>query len=184
LPPGLEVAPGRQASEVSANRPTAAELARAPLEPVPSATAGPTAGPTALERQVFGDRKFYAMILNMPNLNSAGGSWVIHFAEFRPVEGKGDLSTPVPTKEVDPGYPAELMHHNVHGTVTLYAVIHRDGSVDGVRVLQGVDDRLDDYARAALLQWRFRPATKNGNAIDLDAVVMIPFHPAPKKPNF
>ncbi len=32
------------------------------------------------ERAVFGNRKFYSLSLNMPNLNSAGGSWIIRFA--------------------------------------------------------------------------------------------------------
>ena len=34
------------------------------------------------ERAVFGDRRFYSVTLNMPNLNSGGGSWVIRFAEL------------------------------------------------------------------------------------------------------
>ena len=37
---------------------------------------------TDVDHWIFGDRKFYAMTLNMPNLNSAGGSWVIRFAEL------------------------------------------------------------------------------------------------------
>jgi len=76
---------------------------------------------------------------------------------------------------VDPAYPLELMRRNVEGTVALYAVIHSDGSVSNVRVLRGVDDRLDGYAMAALSRWRFHPATKNGNPVALEAVVMIPF---------
>jgi TonB family protein len=132
---------------------------------------------TDLDRQVFGARKFYSMILNMPNLNSAGGSWVIRFAELTENESKGDISAPVATQKVDPPYPTELMRHNVQGTVTLRAVIRSDGSVGDVRVLRGVDYRLDEYARVALLQWRFLPALKNGNAVDLEAVVIIPFRP-------
>jgi TonB family protein len=54
-------------------------------------------------------------------------------------------------------------------------VIHSDGSVGDVRVLRGVDERLDENARVALMRWRFRPATKNGSAVDLEAVVQIPF---------
>ena len=41
-----------------------------------------TAKLSEVERQVFGDRKFYSLSLNMPNLNSAAGSWVIRFAEL------------------------------------------------------------------------------------------------------
>ena len=128
-----------------------------------------------LEKKVFGDRKFYSMTLNMPNLNSAGGSWVIRFAELKEDSAHGDLVAPLATRKVDPGYPAELMRRNVQGTVTLYAVIRSDGSVGEVRVLRGVDERLDEYARIALSHWHFHPAMKNGYAVDLEAVVLIPF---------
>ncbi len=90
---------------------------------------------TDVDHWIFGDRKFYKMTLNMPNLNSAGGSWVIRFAELNGTEGKnedksenkGELTAPVATQKVDPAYPLELMRRNVQGTVTLYAVIRNDG---------------------------------------------------------
>jgi TonB family protein len=132
------------------------------------------------ERKVFGGRKFYAMTLNVPNLNSAGGSWVMHFAELKDSENQGELVAPTATQEVDPGYPLELMRQNVKGTVMLSAVIRSDGSVGDVQVLRGVDDRLDQYACAALSRWRFRPASRNGDPVALQAVVMIPFRPMPK----
>jgi TonB family protein len=141
---------------------------------------------TDVDRWIFGDKKFYAMTLNMPNLNSAGGSWVIRFAELNPNpnEAKSDLTAPEATQKVDPAYPLELMRRNVQGTVTLYAVIRHDGSVSDVRVLRGVDDQLDVYARNALTRWHFRPATKNGAPVDLEAVVMIPFKPVRLKSSF
>src|SRR5207244_8836609 len=131
--------------------------------------------PTELEKKVFGGRKFYSMTLNMPNLNSGGGSWIIRFAELKGDDREGDLTAPEATHKVDPGYPLELMRQNVHGTVTLYAVIRSDGTVGGVRVLTSPDERLDSYARTALTGWRFRPATKHGSPVDLEAVVIIPF---------
>lgn len=141
---------------------------------------------TDVDRWIFGSKKFYAMTLNMPNLNSAGGSWVIRFAELNPNpnEARSDLTAPEATQKVDPAYPMELMRRNVQGTVTLYAVIRNDGSVSNVRVLRGVDDQLDQYARAALARWHFRPATKNGAAVDLEAVVMIPFKAVRMKSSF
>jgi len=139
---------------------------------------GPTSSgrpPTEIERSIFHDRKSYSMILNMPNLNSVGGSWIIRFAEKVQSDAGADLTAPEATRKVDPGYPAELMRQNVHGTVILYAVIRSDGTVGGVRVLSSVDERLDQFARVALSHWQFRPAIKNGNAVDLEAVVTIPF---------
>jgi protein TonB len=134
-----------------------------------------TSAPTAEEREVFGDRKFYSMTLNMPNLNSAGGSWVIRFAELKDNAEPGDLIAPEALRKVDPAYPLELMRTQIEGRVTLYAIIHSDGKVGDVRVLNSVDDRLDEYARAALSRWCFRPATKAGAAVALEAVVTIPF---------
>ncbi len=133
-----------------------------------------------LEKKLFNNRKSYGMTLNLPNLNSAGGSWVMHFSELQDEQEKGDLLAPVATHSVDPGYPLELMRENVRGTVTLSAVIRSDGSVGEVQVVNGIDDRLDEYARNALAHWRFLPALRNGNPVALQAVVIIPFRPRAK----
>jgi TonB family protein len=143
------------------------------------------------ERAVFGNRRFYSVTLNMPNLNSAGGSWVIRFAELdhsstshesaAPAE---DLSQPMATRKVDPKYPLQLMRENVAGTVILYAIIRADGTVGNVRVLRGVDDRLDQFASQAVAQWQFQPAMKNGAPVDVEATFQIPFRPARAGTNF
>lgn len=130
---------------------------------------------TSVDRQVFGAKRFYSMTLNMPNLNSSTGSWVIRFAELKANKQEGELLAPQAKEKSDPGYPLELIRANVHGTVTLYAVIHSDGTVGNIRVLNSPDERLDDYARDALGRWKFTPATKNGTPVALEAVVMIPF---------
>jgi TonB family protein len=61
-------------------------------------------------------------------------------------------------------------------------VIHADGSVGNVRVLRGVDERLDQFASQALSRWQFQPATKNGSPIDVEATFQIPFRSV--RPNF
>lgn len=154
-----------------------------PPAPSPRRAAGDTpmreSSPAGrIETEVFGERRSYSMALNMPNLTSASGtSWIIRFAEMNPEPGSaGDgVSAPVAVSKVDPAYPAALMHDRIEGVVVLYAVIHSDGSVGEVRVLQGVDDTLDENARNALQKWHFRPGTKNGAPVDLEAVIRIPF---------
>jgi TonB family protein len=138
------------------------------------------------ERAVFGDRKFYSLTLNMPNLNSAGGSWVIRFAEIKQdsTQDSSGLSAPTATRKVDPAYPLQLMRENVAGTVIVYAIIHADGSVGAVRVLRGVDDRIDPFASQAISQWKFQPATKNGEPVDVEATFQIPFRPGRVRSNF
>jgi len=147
------------------------------------------------EREVFGNRRFCSLTLNMPNLNSAGGSWIIRFAELSRDSNNhsndrdtnspaADLSQPAATRKVDPAYPLQLMRENVAGTVILYAVIHADGTVGNVRVLRGVDDRLDRFASEAVAQWQFHPATKNGTPVDVEATFQIPFRPPRVGTNF
>ena len=115
------------------------------------------------------------MTLNMPNLNSSTGSWEIRFAEMETGKKIGDLLAPVAMEKSDPGYPLELIRSNVHGMVTLYAVIGADGKVAAVRVLNSPDDRLDSYAEKALSRCKFAPAERAGKPVALEAVVRIPF---------
>lgn len=130
---------------------------------------------TEADRQVFGTKRFYSMTLNMPNLNSVTGSWVIRFAELKANRPEGALLAPVPTEKSDPGYPLELIRENVHGSVTLYAVIHSDGRVGDIRVLNSPDERLDPFAASALARWKFLPALRSGKPVAIEAVVVIPF---------
>ncbi len=162
----------------SINSPRVATTSK-PLQP------GNPAKLSEAERAIFGSRRFYSMSLNMPNLNSVGGSWLIRFAELRADfdphsldQPSADLSQPTATRKVDPAYPMQLMKENVSGTVILYAVIHVDGTVGNVRVLRGVDDRLDQFAKQAVAQWKFDPATKDGKPVDVEATFQIPFKPA------
>jgi len=129
----------------------------------------------SVDTRVFGTRRHYSMRLSMPNLTSSTGSWSIRFAELNATHGGSDLSAPEAITKVDPAYPQDLMHDRVEGTVILYAVIHADGSVGDVKVLEGFDDRLNENARKALEQWRFRPGTKDGMPVDIEAVVRVPF---------
>lgn len=118
----------------------------------------------------------------MPNLNSATGSWILNFSELRmngdgPRMASSDLSGPVPVRKVDPKYPPLLINDRVEGEVVLYAVIRSDGSVDSIQLIRGIDEQLDANAMDALSQWKFRPASKQGTPVDLEAIVHIPFHP-------
>jgi len=155
--------------------------APASIPPVRAAVPDRADAPTdRLEAQVFGARNHYSIRLSMPNLNSAMGSWIMRFARLNSEPGRReDISAPEPVRKVDPGYPASYIHDRVEGVVVLYAIIRSDGSVGDVRVLEGFDSRLDENARTALSQWRFRPGTRNGVPIDVEAVVRVPFR-APK----
>ncbi len=132
---------------------------------------------------IFGPKHIYTLHVNMPNLASVTGSWVLSFTELRqddeeqPKRGAAasDLTGPVPLRKVDPKYPPSLVSAKVEGEVVLYAVIRRDGSVDSIQLVRGIEPQLDTNAMEALARWRFRPAERRGAPVELEAVIHIPF---------
>jgi len=137
--------------------------------------------PGAKPEQIFATKKIYTLNVNMPNMNSSTGSWILNFSELRanpdgPHMVSADLAGPAPVKKIDPKYPPSLISDRVEGEVILYAVIRRDGSVDSIQLVQGLDEQLDANAMQALSQWKFRPASKEGEPVELEAIVHIPFH--------
>ena len=136
--------------------------------------------PGAKPEQIFATKRVYTMNVNMPNLNSSTGSWILNFTELRtnpdaPRITSSDLSGPAAVKKVDPKYPPTLISDRVEGEVVLYAVIRHDGSVDSIQVVHGIDEQLDANAMSALAQWKFRPAARQGEPVELEAIVHIPF---------
>ena len=130
----------------------------------------------------FGPRRVYTLYVNMPNLASASGSWILRFAELTTHgeknaadDGAPELAGPMPLHKVDPKYPPALVSAGVQGDVTLYAIIRRDGSVDSIQVVRSLDLLLDQNAMEALARWKFRPAERGGSPVELEALVQIPF---------
>lgn len=136
--------------------------------------------PGAKPELIFESKKIYKMQIDMPNLNSATGSWILNFTELLANStehhlASPDLSPPSPIRKIDPKYPPTLVNEHVEGEVILYAVIRRDGSVDSIQLVRGLDEDLDKNAMNALSQWKFRPATRQGEPVELEAIVHIPF---------
>jgi TonB family protein len=172
---GSSLSPERKAREriiAEAMKPSLPTYGTRVKSPPPEAPANPD---FSLERRIFGARRSYSLIMNMPNLTSATGSWIIRFAEVGKSADDTPLTAPVAMTKVDPAYPADALRDNVEGTVTLYAIIRADGTVHDIRVLDSLDPRLDASAARALSAWRFRPGTKNGEPVAVEAIVQIPF---------
>ena len=190
-PKGGNTVSGLGAGRLSlpSNRPdySRAEAARETADP--SVRSGPpnfaALAPGAKPEAIFARRRVYSLNVNMPNLNSATGSWILNFTEMRtaptgPQNSAGEMAEPSPLRKVDPKYPPTAIAEHIEGEVILYAVIRRDGSVDSIQLVRGIDEQLDANAMHALAQWKFRPAERNGEPVDLEAIVHIPFR-APER---
>jgi TonB family protein len=131
--------------------------------------------------KILSDKQVYTLNINMPNMTSISGSWVLNFAQLDddgspPYRRKTDLSGPVLKSKVDPKYPQSFVEAHVDGEVVLYAIIRKDGSVDSIQLVRSLDPQLDANSMEALARWQFTPATREGLPVDLEAVVHIPFH--------
>jgi protein TonB len=130
--------------------------------------------------------RIYTLHVNMPNLASVTGSWVLKFSELEDAARKSaqltaapDLAGPVPLRKVDPKFPPSLASARIQGEVVLYAIIRRDGSVDSIQLLKGLNPQLDQNAMDALARWKFRAAERKGKPVELETIVRIPFRTTP-----
>ena len=91
---------------------------------------------------------------------------------YRP--GSGVLPPRI-LREVKAGYTEEARRANIEGGVVLEIVVRRDGSVSDVKLLNGLPHGLNERAIAAVRQWRFAPATRLGQAVDVVVEVEVEF---------
>ncbi len=148
----------------------------------PKVTVLPGRSRAAVPDPRFAGRVVYTVAIQMPNVTSFSGSWLVWFAERVALPGAAprEMRPPEVVRKVDPKYVAAAVAERVEGTVRLFGVIGKDGHVGGIALLRQLDERLDRSAQEALAKWEFRPAMRDGVAVDVDAIFEIPFHLAPR----
>jgi len=91
---------------------------------------------------------------------------------YRPGSG---VTAPAILHEVKPDYTEEGRRRNLEGDVVLEIVVRSDGTVDNVKLLQGLGAGLDQRATDAVRQWRFSPAKRYGTPVDVIVEVAMEF---------
>jgi periplasmic protein TonB len=91
---------------------------------------------------------------------------------FRPGSG---IEPPRLLREIKADYSEDARRRGLTGDVVLEIVVRHDGTVGEVTVLQGLDAGLDQRAVAAVRQWRFTPARRKGEAVDVIVEVAVEF---------
>ena len=77
---------------------------------------------------------------------------------IHPVAVEGDKGVVYATHAVKPNYPYFARSRHMVGTGVFLIHIRADGTVQSVKTMQSTGHpELDDSARSAFLQWRFRP---------------------------
>jgi periplasmic protein TonB len=76
--------------------------------------------------------------------------------------------------KVDPDYPQQALSQHLEGPVILQAWIARDGTVRDLKLVKGYFV-LGRAAFDAVKQWRFKPYSPNGKAVDFQTMLTITF---------
>jgi periplasmic protein TonB len=88
----------------------------------------------------------------------------------------GGISAPQPVSTPDPEYTQEARNAKTEGTCILWMIIDQQGHPRDIRVVRGLGFGLDARAIEAVKQWRFQPAMKDGQPVNVQISVEVGFH--------
>jgi TonB family protein len=94
----------------------------------------------------------------------------------------GDVLPPRVLEKKEPEYTRDAVKRKIQGTVVLSIVIASDGLPENIRVRRSLDPGLDNNAVESVRQYRFAPATKNGEPVAVEATVEVNFRMLPERP--
>lgn len=89
--------------------------------------------------------------------------------DLPPEKAQGNL-----LRRVEPEYPEEARQQGIQGPVVLDVRIGRDGVIQEVKLVSG-QSLLAEAAMAAVKQWRFKPHTRQGRAVEMQTKVTLNF---------
>jgi protein TonB len=85
-----------------------------------------------------------------------------------PIRIDNTVTQPVLIKKVEPKFPKSLEGKTIKaGIILLEAVVTDKGDVTKVKVLRSMHPLLDKEAVAAVKQWKYKPALKDGKPVSV-----------------
>ncbi len=90
--------------------------------------------------------------------------------------GQGGVTVPQAIYSPEPSFSDEARKAKFQGIVMLMLVVGKDGRPYNIRVHQSLGMGLDEKAIEAVKNWRFRPATFNGQPVATQIAVQVDFH--------
>src|ERR1022692_671615 len=101
--------------------------------------------------------------------------WILCLLAFpEPIQGRG-VTPPTPISRMEPQFTELGRDARFVGPVLVQIVVNADGEVTDPHVTKKVGMGLDEEAIAAALQWKFRPATKDGQPVAVFAQIEVNF---------
>jgi TonB family protein len=87
----------------------------------------------------------------------------------------GGVTAPTLLQKIEPEYSEEARKAKYQGTVTLYIQVDPSGKAINMKVLHSLGLGLDEKAMEAVKKWKFKPGTKDGKAVTVEAQIEVNF---------
>jgi TonB family protein len=88
---------------------------------------------------------------------------------------EGEVKAPVLIQRVEPGYPEIMRRSRQTATVIVECVIDKNGRVREPRIVSNTMPPFNDAVIKALSQWRYRPGSLRGEAVEVFLNVTVRF---------
>jgi Gram-negative bacterial TonB protein C-terminal len=125
--------------------------------------------------------KIYSIFLAMP-----GRNWAMEYCAKPDAAEKSETKTRATVVHLERGLvPPDVESRydfrrlpvppeKAHKMIVLRGTLRDDGIAEDMEVYQGVLPQMDEAARAAFSQWRFKPALRDGRPVRVEILVGIP----------
>jgi TonB family protein len=87
----------------------------------------------------------------------------------------GGVTAPALLSKIEPEYSEEARKAKYQGTVLLYIQVDPTGKAINMRVLHSLGLGLDEKAMEAVKKWKFKPGTKDGKPVTVEAQIEVNF---------
>ena len=88
----------------------------------------------------------------------------------------GKVQKPIVVYTAEAEFSQQAREAKYSGIVSVYLWVDKDGKPSHIRVVRGAGMGLDEKAVEAVRQYRFKPATLDGQPVTVDMYVDVSFH--------
>lgn len=90
--------------------------------------------------------------------------------------GIDGTKAPQPVSTPEPEYPVFAKRQRIQGVCVMSAIIDKEGRVHDAYIVRPLGAGLDEQALAVVQRWKFKPATRDGQPVNVQMGLEINFH--------
>lgn len=124
----------------------------------------------------FPGRNVYTIVIPMEHMPVYGGDWIMWFADRGSKPGQTPVvRAPLPFRKREP-LDAAPPGDRTKERIQFAATLDKNGMLEGITLLTRVTPAIQRVVFQDMTEWEFHSATRDGEPVDVDVVLEIPFN--------